>query len=610
MEQTFFDSQEFSEIKIFQIDKDFYELKNKGSNESIIQYIVDEHRIKVDDIDKIGEAIPRVEYDDVIYYSYVYNEPIQDSYWQSFLPSRISQNHNFEIQKISFVLFAAIRGEIFAIMGGGGIRVIKRYLNHRFGLEFFEYLTIPGEDIVSSITTRGISGRLTEQTETYRSGQTLLDSLNFVEIPTKINLRLREDLKNTVFDFIAFENDIIYLEIGSYFLIKHRINFKSLHQLFRKINEIHRVHSPNALSSFVKVQDPDLVENQFKTILLNDLREDMNNHFAPNRGQNPRKLDIDFIHPSRMREFYECNRYELKVKNAKKLFFETNNRQKLYKEGLRYLYDNLENRNDQFEFSTVILGMRVYGYRDTKLKTHAMFLQHITCEIKYENRPVFQIDSNWYKVKDDFVSSVNERCINLFEKNLLRTNPLHIAWDSSIKDEGSYNNEYKDLENFYVFDKVIPDNIEFCDIMFEDEESIYLIHVKDGFDAKIRDVSNQILISANRFWNDKNSGSQEYLKGIIDSYNRNRTPNIDKEEFLEKFNSSKEIIYVMAFKTNKGGYSIQDKIRQSRSNIAKYSLVQCSQDMTALYNLKIIDIADITGTNISSPQITGIVEQG
>lgn len=593
MQQTFFDSQEFSEIKIFQIDKYFYELKNLCSNEVIIQYIVDEHRKNVDDDDNIGVPLPFVEHEDVLYYSYVYNEPIQDSYWQSFLPSTISQNHNFEILKISFVLFASIRGEIFAIMGGGGIRVIKRYLNHRFGLEFFEYLTMPNEDIVSSLTTRGISGRLTEQTETYRNGQTLLDSLNFVEIPTKINLQLREDLKNTVFDFINFENDNIYLEIGSYFFIKHRINFKSLHLLFKKINEIHRLYSPNSLSSFVKIQDPDLVENHFKTILLNDLREDMINHFSPTRGSNPHKLDIDFIHPSKMREFYECNRYQLKVKNAKKPFFETTDREKLYKEGLRYLYDSLENRNDQFEFNTVILGMRVYGFRDQNQKTHAMFLHHITCEIRFQNKPVFQIDNNWYQVKDDFVNAVNERCVNLFDKNLLRTNPLDIAWDTSLMDEATYNLEYKDLENYYVFDKVIPDNIEFCDIMYEDEESIYLIHVKDGFDAKIRDVSNQILISANRFWNDINSGSTDYLKGIIDSYNRNRTPSINKDSFIEKFKSNKEIIYVMAFKSNRGGFSIRDKIEQSRSNIAKYSLIQCSQDMNSLYNLKIFDIADI-----------------
>ena len=39
--------------------------------------------------------------------------------------------------------------------------------------------------------------------------------------------------------------------------------------------------------------------------------------------------------------------------------------------------------------------------------------------------------------------------------------------------------------------------------------------------------------------------------------------------------------------------SIKDKIEKSKSNIAKYSLIQCVQDMSSLYPIKIFDIADI-----------------
>ena len=452
-------------------------------------------------------------------------------------------------------------------------------------------MTIPKDDIVVSMTTRGISGRMTQQSSIFRDGRTLLDSLSFTEIPTKLNVIIRDDLINTVFDFIDFNTDIIYAELGSYFQIKHSISFESLHLLFKKINEIHRKFKPKPISTFSKEKDPSLIDDQFKMILLSNLRDDMINKFGA--AQSSYKLDIDFIHPSKLQDFYECNRYELKAKGRKKAFFESANRNELYSECLKYIYDNMSNRSDQYEFNTIILGIRVYGYRDKKIRTHAMFIQHITSEIQYLNKPVFHIDSTWYKVKNDFISTINERCINLIDKNQLRSNFLNIPWDSTVNDEGEYNLKYEKLQNYYVFDKVIPDNIEFCDIMFENSSSIYLVHVKDGFDAKIRDVSNQITISANRFWNDFNSGSTSYLEAIVDSYNKQRTVKINKANFISKFKSNKEIIYVMAYKSNRGKQILKDKIEKSKSNIAKYSLIQCLQDMSSLYPLKIFDIADV-----------------
>ena len=63
--------------------------------------------------------------------------------------------------------------------------------------------------------------------------------------------------------------------------------------------------------------------------------------------------------------------------------------------------------------------------------------------------------------------------------------------------------------------------------------------------------------------------------------------------FLNKFNQNKEIIYVMAYKSKKGKMNLEDRIRKSKSNIAKYSLIQCVQDMSPLYPIKIFDITDV-----------------
>lgn len=590
---NFFDTSAKNEIKIFQIDKTFYEFRELNSDTEIIHYIVDEHRIKINDNANIGIQLQSKTNDSVTYYSYVYNEEEKESHWAEFLPSEIIENQIFLVQQLSLVLFAVVGNNIFVLVGGSGIRVILRYINHRFGLEFYEYLADFSEDVINFITTRGISGKLSQQSETFRDGQKLGDSLSFTNIPTKINLLLREDLKNTVFDFIEFNSEKVFIEIASYFCLKIRVTFKEIHDLFKTIDEILNTTFSNSLTSFVLVKDRSLTDFEYRMELYYRLRIDMFDRLSPSTSTNPPKFDIDFIHPSKLQDFYECDRYEIFARGAKTPIYSGNDRTKLYLEGLKFLFSEF----NPLTFNYILSGIRVYGFKGNTQKTHAMFTQHITCEINVNSQPIFLIDTNWHKVKNNFIETINNTCQEMISKNYLRDNILEMPWNSGLT-EGNYNMSYFGTENYRVFDKVISQNIELCDLFYEDENSIFFIHIKNGFDAKMRDLSNQIVISANRFWNDKNSGSYEFINGIIESYNLqpiNSLNLINDVEFIHKINN-KDIVFVMAFKSNLNPLlDIKENVHRLRSNIAKYSLIQCVRDMnTNMYPLKIFDIASIS----------------
>jgi hypothetical protein len=142
---------------------------------------------------------------------------------------------------------------------------------------------------------------------------------------------------------------------------------------------------------------------------------------------------------------------------------------------------------------------------------------------------------------------------------------------------------------------MLGQNIELCDLMFEDESHLYLIHVKKGFNAKMRDLSNQIIISAARLWNDVKSGRYEFVDAVLEAYNNSRAGRdvIPLQDFRNRFN--KEIIYVMAFNSDLVGHRrIIDNLENIRSNIAKFCLVQGVKEMqSAHYPLKIFEIGNI-----------------
>lgn len=580
----------FSEIKIFQIDKSQYELRGK-SNSAVVDYIVDAHRIKVEKYSDRGKVLPNLNKNGAVYQTYTYNESIKDSYWRRFLPKQIAKGV-FDIQQLSFVLFASVGNNVYAVVGGTGIRVIKRFINDRFGIEMYEFMAIKSEDIVISLTVRGITGNLTEQKEIYRKEQTLLDVLDLTEIPTKIVLILGTHLKDTLFPYLVFKKDLNYLEIGSYFFLKTKIDFENLHEIIITLENIQQTSVPVSLTSFVKIKDVSLIESTFEDILFENIRKEVNDRFSASRSTNPYKVDIDFVHPTRLQEFYECDRFEMKSRGSKKPFSVLSDRNKIYDECLEYIYNSVDDITDLIKFKNFARGIRIIGYRNGIQKTQAMFFNHLTTEIDYQSRPIFKIDNGWYRVEDTFINQINNLCLENIEKNLI-SNVLTKKWDSTIADENMYNKLYLNEPGYLVFDKSLGENIELCDVMFEDKDKIYLVHVKDGFDAKMRDLANQVTISADRLWHDLNNFKKSnFINQVTEKYNKTASLPLDTDYLINKFKSKKEIVFVMAFRTKRKHLSLEQRILQSRSNIAKYSVLQCVKDIKK-YDLKIIDITGI-----------------
>ncbi len=585
------------EIKIFQIDTTHRELKDLN-NHQLINSLVRHHKTRINDTESLNEVLLPKIIDEVHYYTYVYNENEKKAHWDNFLPSTLSENLDFTVVRISFVLFACVDDKIFAVIGGGGTMVIKAFQNHRFGLEFYEYLTTLDEEIIS-LTTRGISGTLTQSNRIFKEGQRLSDVLNFVNIPTSINLVLKEEIKDTYFDFIDFGDKSVQLEISSFFHIKHRISFAELHLLFKRINEIIDSQTRRALTSFVEIKERGLTDEEFVKILMIELRDDMLNRFSQTRGVNPRKSDIDFVHPSKIKQFYECDRFEIKMKGQRKDFLIVNDRNKLYEEGLKFVFEQLALNASQIDFNKIMWGLKVEGFKGNRTEKYvwANFWHFVTCELQYENKPIFHIDSKWYSVKDNFTESMNQLCSQMINRHHSQRDILFHSWTSGTEDD--YNSLYRDEANYWVFDKALGQNIELCDIMFESDDTIYLIHIKTGFDAKIRDLSNQVVISANRFMISRNSGDNSFVSDVVDSYNRrndNRGYKIrDKEGFLRKFETGgKEIVFVMAFKSDTQRVPIiRNNVERLESNIAKFSLIQCIREMSTFnYPIEIIEISN------------------
>lgn len=134
--------------------------------------------------------------------------------------------------------------------------------------------------------------------------------------------------------------------------------------------------------------------------------------------------------------------------------------------------------------------------------------QQILSELQVQ-RSILKIETKGKKknllVLNPFAYPLKEACKTNFKK--FETLLQEVHHNDKKEDEATYNRQYLydkmnngklfgPEEGFLVFDCILPNNIEVCDIVKFTKKTTYLYHVKEDFGQNTRDACSQILNSA------------------------------------------------------------------------------------------------------------------
>lgn len=587
------------DLKVFLIDKTFYEFKGKKPSE-IIDVIKDNHikklrsKYEFKDLKTLNISITHTIDAEFELWSYCYNQPKDQFYWKLFLPESLTETQNFEISEFSFVLFLKYKSKIYCVIGGSGMTVIKKYIDPSFGINIYQHFAKPTEDLLIELNARGIASNISQKRHTFNLNQTISEAIEYSEIPTKIKIVLRKELINGLFKDYNLGDERCLLEVGSYFYLRKKIDFEQLKTLVTDLYKIGNNGDFTQLTLFRKIEEEKLI-NELDKSLQSKIIDDVISYNSTSR-KNIQQDVLEVVHPSKLERFYECNKFIIRAKNSRgKKDIEVTDRSKLYTSCIKHINENSEDLTNRFEIGGKLFTLNISGEINDKPLTYGNFYAHITAEIDFLNKKYFRIDSHWYFLKDEFLQQMNSDAIDYYRKYHFKETLLK-KW-SDGDDEDTYNKLHND-SGYYVLDKVIDNNIELCDILIIKNDTAYFVHVKDGFNTKMRDLYVQVVLSAKRLSNDlKNNQGSSYLKKTLKLYNkRNRKNKIEIDEITEKiFNKELKIVFVMAYKNNAyDSKTSTEKIDLSKSNIAKYSIVQTVKEMQRLnFEINLFDISEI-----------------
>ncbi|RZK27204.1 MAG: hypothetical protein EOO43_00315 [Flavobacterium sp.] len=577
--------------KIFKIDKQHRQLSGTSTTEDMLKVIIRAAYAKMeimpgqDDLELI--QFPK---DGRTYYLYLYSVADKQSKWAAFLPPELKNNSEiFNQTKLTLVLFVETEHNLYAAIGGNAFPIIVNFVDHSFGLDIYDRIISIDNDEAFATKSRRIVGQQVGLSEQFRDNYKLINYLQFGKIPKELHIKLSEEASNEYFSFLLKKNtERLKISVGKAFCIHREVDFDTLHQIISELCTINELAPQELLSSYTELRDK---------ILIEELQQQLNNrifNYIPilQRTANTMTLhfEFDLCSPNNIEAFYTAETYVLKEKGEDKheQFATLLDKDEIFSTVVLRAYEL--NGDNEVGFLFYLRGVRIECYRGSKRTTASSFLFHLNAEFNLNKIPIFLVDNKWYQLKDAFVKSLEKQTAAIFRTTKLPAGIMDIPWglktnSHHLIDEGDYNIQYDGRENYFVIDTIKPEGIEPCDIIFVNDTEIYMIHVKHSFTARVRELTNQILISARRISQASASKNHKYFDKIYNSIlNKGReVNNLSSIEFAELF-YNRAPIYVFATASQFADDPlIADYITRYNSNIARFSVTTCASEVRANY---------------------------
>ncbi|MDN5759160.1 MAG: TIGR04141 family sporadically distributed protein [Tomitella sp.] len=210
--------------------------------------------------------------------------------------------------------------------------------------------------------------------------------------------------------------------------------------------------------------------------------------------------------------------------------------------------------------------------------TSGPLANHLYGEITHKSGTYFLLAGKWYQVDATYIDQVTKDCSAIMAD--LDLDPATIAmrkWKAS-ESEGKYNKSSITAATIINGDRILTDNVELFDGLASDGKTTYIVHVKDGFDVKVRDVRSQVINSAQMIENDLRIGTRAKLKAHHAALTRNKRTKLSEQDFLNLFDKPR--VYVLAYGTK---VKVDEKtLKTFGSSVARMEIVALNSQFRQL----------------------------
>jgi uncharacterized protein (TIGR04141 family) len=519
--------------------------------------------------------------------------------WQSFFVGVVAPGEDllkFNVINAAFMCFIDAGASIYAIGGGQGIFELQGHMVTNFGTEILVRLIERNSKVIKGLQERGVTGTILGETKFFRGDQRMSDEDQFGKIYKEVRAELNVKVltKNFGFSKAELRRGSAACLAKSSFQINKSLSFTQLLAICARLSAISRLKPKFALNKVILIQN----RGERNKRLLKELHEHMI-EVLYDHCLNDQLPDFDFCHED-FEAYYSSASHQVYISGDPLTYKEPVNVQRILadmkKKRVLHMDDPV-----YFKHSFLEIFLTTFD-ADGESLTSGTILEHFHGEVTYKGRSFFFIDGQWYLIQAEFVSDLNKEAKEMLAgvwEDAMLTEPFDLH-----KREDHYSAGFIGKTGFCMLDTITADNIELCDLLQYSDDTLHLIHIKKGFNNSIRELANQVAISARRIINDRKS-DYSYIDEIEAKLRSGRTSGsslkqqmadqrLPTKTLADLFRSKRdrEIIFCLAFVDEASKPRVlKDELEKFDSNIAKYSLIALKREITGLgFGFKVIQL--------------------
>lgn len=493
--------------------------------------------------------------------------------WYGMIDNMIEEEIDLSNTHISYILSYLKDDNIFLLTGGLGSNYISEYTQKNYGLYLLPKIMKENSPVIKSVLENRMSGNKLSSKHSNRNVTTISTENDMSSIFRELSLEIDKEMIELLGIEIDENKKIKNLNLiaKDSFVIRKSINIEELIVVLNKLIDIEKNDDNFSLGYFI-----DAKKNGYSYKNLNEL---FIQYLMSGIGENFILVGDEYS------EYCVGGNLYVVQDNEQNVIYQSNTPitiDDLYKNCLPEPITKASIER-LLKYSLVVHNDKEIILYPTKIK------QCMQGYIEDENRqPFFLFNDKWLMFDNNYIDNLDKefkksyaQMINIDEKlKYILTNK-----DSNLT-EDVYNKTFENSEEIILAHTVLSNYIELADLIYYDEDNLYLVHNKLKFQGSgARDVLNQILTSAefiNHYMMDKKDFIEKYYDDILKKHPNNKIKNLTKEEFVELFN--KPNIYFVA--------GFMEKLSDNtNSNYAKYITLDASKKLIEKgYQLLLFDI--------------------
>ena len=469
----------------------------------------------------------------------------------------------------SFLAFIYNDDNIYVLTGGYSFHRIEPYMDLLFGIKILSGLIDKNSKSIIAVSDRTVNKAVMAATRLFRTDFSIKEDEDFGKVYNEIIAKLdsnvledklglkKEDLKKT------------HCVAKNYFKISKKLDLSTLYILVDKFNNIindefvdlNQVNVLNIRNKSDKILIQELEENLLKRLHLKFMGNTEFSFDICDKDYHNFILSGDYV--------YKCNSHEIEIQEVNCEESTKCLKQLAESKGIALEVEN--------EFNKFIKATNLISFIDGEENTNSKFIKCISCEIEHNGNKYFYVEGTWFKITEGYIKDLNKQ-LETNMVDIIKNDVLQKSWikqDNKYITEDNYINNYIDDGKTIIAHKKLINRIEFSDLInFEEDGTIYLVHIKRGFDGASRDLAYQMELSKKILEDMRYSGEYKLLEDLYEDLTDVQKSKMNKLSFIKAFKENK-VVYVFAFNNeNQNEFLIENGVDKFESNIAKGVLLE------------------------------------